>query len=338
MASPTNTTNKSAAGETKGASINNCEDESTQLGGRETESLSSDAVNQDENYDCEADAFESLASRKRKKLKKLKKITPISIAWLTSPEEVAPVEEKTTAEAKPLPNVRALDYLKEKDDLCSGFDYQDNNLHNNESHRGGVNPDQLRLQDKDTAAMAEREVDLAKGAEEQLDDGLNWLKNEQKKELDVKMLNHQKDVQEGKLSQEDMQQWNISMAQLQACHQDQIKQFEEKKSKFIENKINAEQKLRDQSMNDENEQLKDKLMKSHMGKQTSAPSSRDLDRLLDLSFSHHTVTRHKRRKISTGNASVGMSLGESFSYIFIFVYIVTYNNGNLIHRLPLRDS
>lgn len=337
MASPINTTNKSAAGETKGVSIN-CEDESTQLGGRETESLSSDAVNQDENYDCEADAFESLASRQRKKLKKLKKINPISIALLTPPEKVAPAEEKTTAEAKPLPNVRALDYLKEKDDMCSGFDYQDNNLHINESHRGGVNPDQLRLQDKDTAALAEREADLAKGAEQQLNDGLNWLKNEQKKELDVKMLDHQKDVQEGKLSQEDMQQWNISMTQLQACHQEQIKQFEEKKSKFIENKMNAEQKLRDQSMSDENEQLKDKRMKSHMDKQTSAPSSRDLDRLLDLSFSHHTVTRHKRRKISTGNASVGMSLGESFSYIFIFVYLVTYDNGNLIHRLPLRDS
>lgn len=327
MASPTNTTIQSAAGEMKGACID-YEDESER---RETENLIIDAVavNQDqqttaggENSDGEVDAFELLARRKRK-YKKMKRATPISIALLTPPEEVIPVEEKT-AEAMPLPNVRALDYLKENDEICSGFDCENTNLHIDESHNERANPDQV--QDKETAVMAEREADLAKEAEQRLDDGLNWLKREQNKELETKMLKHRRDAQEGQLSQNDMQKWNISMAQLKACHQEQIKQFEEKKSKFIEKKKqDVERQIQNSKnkMSQEQEQLNDNRMKS-TSEQTYTPPYDWGDKLLDPSFSHHTVASHKRRKISTSNSSFGMSLGESFCFVFriIFAFLV----------------
>ena len=115
------------------------------------------------------------------------------------------------------------------------------------------------------------------------------------------------------------------MAQLQACHQEQIKQFEEKKLKFIEKKKeDAERQIQNSrnKMSQEQEQLKDKRMKS-TSEQTYTPPYDWKDKLLDPSFSHHTVARHKRRKISTGNASFGMSLGESvcFDFRIIFAFL-----------------
>ena len=353
--------------------------------------------------DDEVCVFDLLASKKSKRKKKPVKSIPISIALPSAANNVVEEYDKFKIQ-KPIPNVRALDYLKEKEEMCYDFDFPDDDSehYQPDDSQTGNHPEEAEL-------LAEKEADLAKiraylkakweertkdlnneinelraemiakqnrqrkqladnhkrqlvDDSHRMDAGLRWLKEEQEKELETKVLQHQEDLKNGEISEEDMAEWNTFISQLQARHEEQIKQFEQKKqvlNKKAENELNAQslilsthhkkrQEEADRHIQDtlpkkcfeRQEQLKAKLIKLHNERYekllleirsklglistsnshdlgySEADASNDekllLDKagsvLFDPSLCHHAVARHKRRKISTSNASFGMSV------------------------------
>jgi hypothetical protein len=73
----------------------------------------------------------------------------------------------------------------------------------------------LLKQERQRAQLVENHKRQLAEDEKRMDEGLNWLKREQKKELDIKMLQHQQDIQNGTLDEESTKEWDTFMAQLQ---------------------------------------------------------------------------------------------------------------------------
>ena len=353
--------------------------------------------------DDEVCAFDLLASKKSKKKKMQIKPIPVSIALPLTTNEVVIGKGNKLKVDKPTPNVRALDYLKEEEEICYDFDFPD------DDSQYQTLGSQTRLHPEEAELLAEKEADVAKihsylkakwdertkevqhevnklrvemlskqkrqrtqldenhkrqliEDEQRMDEGLRWLKHEQKKEYEAKMLKHKEDLEKGEVSEESMEEWNTFISQLQARHQEQIKQFQEKKNdlkKKAEKELNAQsmiltthhQKRQDEADRhvqntlakkclERQEQLKSKLFKLHteryekklleirsklglndpsntLGLTLSKAATSDDENLsrersgsirFDSSICHHAVARHKRRKISTNNASFGMSV------------------------------
>lgn len=337
--------------------------------------------------DDEAGGFDLRVKRKRKKNKR--KALQISIALPPPLEKVDKGEQKSEC-VDDMPKIRALDFLREEEEICYDFDFEDFDVEN-------ANGPQPRTADE-AALLVEKEADVAKiqaylkakweertkdvqnqvnrlradmlskqerqrsqladnhkrqlaEDEQRMDEGLNWLKREQKKELDMKIMMHQRDAQNGGNLDPDF------LAQLQARHHEQLKQFEEKKRDL---RMKSEKELRSQSIIlsthhkkrqteadwhvqnslakkcfERHELLKAKLLKLHTERYdrkllelrskrgkvdisklyvASSPSQPDRGHSessqsqFDVSICHHAVTRHKRRKMSTNNASFGMSI------------------------------
>jgi hypothetical protein len=281
--------------------------------------------------DGEIGAFELLASRKRKKKKTVSTTNPIiSIALPSPPSEREPIALDESKHDGEFPNVRALDYLKEEEEICYDFDFEESDG-DDEPESQIMEATNNKAKSDEAEIIAEKEAELAtihaylkvkweersmsdmmskeerqraklvennkrELAEElaRINEGLIWLKREQKKELDANIQKHQEDAQKGGgPSQESMVEWNTSMATLQAKHQEQIKQYTEKmiekeselrakSQKDLENQLNMLDKHHQKRRGDadchmghgdhakkcveQHEQLRVKLMKLHAEK------------------------------------------------------------------------
>lgn len=213
-------------------------------------------ANEPSDSDAEVGAFDLLASRKRKK-KKAK--TSISIG-LPSPAKQDETKKQST-QVDALANIRALDFLKEEEEICYDFDFDAEDQDVNNSQTNVVIDSHLQ---DEAALLAEKEADVAKiqaylkskwedrtkdvqnqinklraemllkqerqreqladnhkrhlaEDEKRMDEGLAWLRLEQKKELEMKLQKYQEDEQEGTLDQESTMEWNTFMAQLKVA-------------------------------------------------------------------------------------------------------------------------